>query len=258
MRHGRILFISDLHLGAAPGSIDQFTTFLRTEATRSDALYILGDLFETWIGDDDDDVARSRATTALRELVAGGTPCFIQHGNRDFLLGAGFALASGCQLLPDPTTLDIDGRRFVLTHGDQLCTEDLRYQRYRRLVRNPAVQALWRALPLDLRRRLAGSLRRRSHAHVRQQPAAIMDVTPTAVAALLESTRGNVLVHGHTHRPAVHAIDVGGSARTRIVLGDWPDQATMLQVNARGEFNVRTLSPQGAVNPDSAMDGAPE
>lgn len=258
MRHGRFLFISDLHLGTASALTAQFTGFLRTEAAHCDALYILGDLFETWIGDDDDDQARARVTQALREMTNAGTPCFIQHGNRDFLLGEGFARDSGCQLLPDPATLDIGGRRFLLTHGDQLCTDDHRYQRYRRLVRRPRVQALWRTLPLTLRRGVATSLRRGSQAHVRQQPQSIMDVTQAAVTGLLRSTRCDVLVHGHTHRPAVHAIQLDGRAPTRVVLGDWPERANALEVNARGEFRLLQLSLHGAAAAASGAEGAPE
>jgi UDP-2,3-diacylglucosamine hydrolase len=242
MAHGRILFVSDLHLDAsAPETIALFLDFLRTEASTCDGLYILGDLFETWVGDDDDEPARLGVCAALRELTAGGVPCFIQHGNRDFLLGPRFMAASGCELLPDPRTLEIAGRRFVLTHGDQLCTEDHRYQRFRRLARNGVVQTLWRALPLAFRRRIAAALRRSSHAYTRQLPESIMDVAPAAVTSLLRATRCDVLVHGHTHRPAVHAMDLDGTVRTRIVLGDWPTRATTLIMDARGQFVVRGL-----------------
>ena len=151
MAHGRTLFISDLHLDATtPAAIELFLSFLHKEAAACDSLYILGDLFETWIGDDDDEPARMRIRAALRELTAGGVPWFIQHGNRDFLLGAGFMAASGCRLLPDPCELQFGGRRFVLTHGDLLCTRDRRYQRFRRIVRSGLVQGTWRALPLAL------------------------------------------------------------------------------------------------------------
>ncbi|HTQ35750.1 MAG TPA: UDP-2,3-diacylglucosamine diphosphatase [Steroidobacteraceae bacterium] len=258
MARGRILFISDLHLDASmPASIDGFIAFLRAEAAGSDALYILGDLFETWIGDDDDEPARARARAALRELTAAGVPCFIQHGNRDFLLGPDFMAASGCRLLPDPSVLEAGGRRFVLSHGDTLCTADRGYQRFRRVVRNALLQQGWRALPLSLRRRFASLARSRSYAHTRRLPESIMDVTPAAVAALLRRTDADVLVHGHTHRPGVHRLDVDGRDRTRIVLGDWPARSNALVVGADGQCDLRTLSTGAASCAASAGFAAP-
>ncbi len=242
MAHGRTLFISDLHLdAAAPDTIELFRKFLHTEASASDALYILGDLFESWIGDDDDEPARARVCAALRELTRGGVPCFIQHGNRDFLLGRGFMDRSGCQLLPDPVVRDIGGKRFVLSHGDALCAEDHGYQRFRRIVRGGALQRCWSGLPLALRRNVAALVRGRSRAHTRQQPEYIMDVTPAAVTALLRATRADVLVHGHTHRPAVHHLQLDDRQCTRIVLGDWHGRGDMLAVAADGQYTLRPL-----------------
>jgi len=242
MSHVRTLFISDLHLdAAAPAAIEKFLAFLRAEAANCTALYILGDLFESWIGDDDDEPVRTRVCAALRELTAGGVPCFVQHGNRDFLLGESFSLASGCQLLADPKVLEFGDQRFVLTHGDALCTQDRRYQRFRRVVRNAAFQKVWRALPLWMRRRFAALARSRSHAYTRQAPESIMDVTPAAVTALLRSTGGDVLVHGHTHRPHVHHLELDGRRRTRIVLGDWHGQGSALVVDPDGQFSVLAL-----------------
>lgn len=245
MARDRTLFISDLHLDASePATIELFRTFLRTEAAASKALYILGDLFETWIGDDDDDATRASVRDALRALTAGGVPCFILHGNRDFLLGEDFMTKSGCQLLPDPMVLQFADRRFVLTHGDALCTEDHGYQRFRRVVRNATFQKCWRALPLSLRRGLASLARRRSHAYTRRLPQAIMDVTPAAVAALLRSANGDVLVHGHTHRPHVHHLDAAadGRSRTRIVLSDWHAHGSALIVDAQGRYSLLKIS----------------
>lgn len=243
MAHGRTLFISDLHLDAsAPAAVDLFHDFLRTEASGCDALYILGDLFESWIGDDDEEPVRTRVRASLCRLTAQGVPCFVQHGNRDFLLGAGFEAATGCRLLPDPAVLGVGGRRFVLTHGDLLCSEDRRYQRYRRVVRHQVVQKTWRSLPRGLRLRIAAALRRRSGTYTRQSPGHIMDVTPAAVADLLRTMNGDVLVHGHTHRPAIHQLQVDGSPRTRIVLGDWPDQASVLVVDSMGQHSVQPVT----------------
>jgi len=238
MAHGRILFISDLHLdAAAPDMTDLFLAFLRSEAIACDALYILGDLFETWIGDDDEEPVRARVRAGLRELTATGVPCFIQHGNRDFLLGTDFMAASGCRLLQDPAVRDLGGRRFVLSHGDALCTGDHAYQRFRRVVRSTAFQRIWRRLPLAGRRGLASLARRRSRAYTRHLPDSITDVTPAAVAQLLRSTDGEVLVHGHTHRPHVHSIEVDGRTRTRIVLGDWHGRGNALAVFADGQYD---------------------
>lgn len=250
MPRNRILFVSDLHLDATmPVAIDQFIAFLRMEATDSAALYILGDLFETWIGDDDEDPARARICAALAELTGAGVPCFIMHGNRDFLLGARFMAATGCRLLPDPTVLEAGGRRFVLTHGDTLCTADRSYQRFRRVARSGVVQRCWRALPLALRRALASLVRRRSRAYTQRLPVSIMDVTPAAVASLLRGTHGDVVVHGHTHRPATHHVDVDGRSCTRIVLGDWYAEGSYLALDGAGNPSVASL-PAAAGGPE--------
>lgn len=243
MARGRILLISDLHLDAtAPAAIELFLIFLRHHAATSDGLYILGDLFETWIGDDDDEPARGRICEALRALTAGGVPCRVMHGNRDFLLGRQFTARTGCQLLPDPTVLSIGGKRIVLSHGDQLCTGDVSYQRFRRLVRSRLFGATFPALPLATRRWLAGKARRRSHAHTRRLPETIMDVNPQAVEALLRETGADLLIHGHTHRPAVHHLNVDGRPRTRIVLGDWHDTGNCLVLDANGGYEVKVLA----------------
>lgn len=245
MARGRTLFISDLHLDASSPAIDLFLEFLRSEATRAAALYILGDLFESWIGDDDDEPARLGIRSALAALTAGGVPCFLLHGNRDFLLGGAFMSASGCTLLPDPFVLRIGARSFVLSHGDALCTEDRSYQRFRRVVRMPLLQRCWLALPLRMRRRLAAAARQRSGEHVRRMPESIMDVTPAAVAAMLREADGQVLIHGHTHRPGIHRLGVDGHARTRIVLGDWHETGSVLEIDASGEFSLRPVALRG-------------
>jgi UDP-2,3-diacylglucosamine hydrolase len=248
MARGRTLFISDLHLDATdPATLALFRAFLDKEAAASDALYILGDLFESWIGDDDDDPARGTVRDALRALTAGGVPCFIQHGNRDFLMGPRFMAASGCTLLPDPSVLAIGDRRFVLSHGDLLCTQDRSYQRFRGVVRNASIQKCWYLLPLSIRRRFANLARRRSHAYTQRAPDSIMDVTPAAAAELLRSNHGDVLVHGHTHRPRVHGLQVDGSELARVVLGDWPVRAKVLTVDASGGYSLRSLTNDGSI-----------
>ncbi len=241
---GRYLFVSDLHLdSASPIAIATFLEFVDREARHSHGLFILGDLFESWIGDDDEDPSRRRVCNALRGLTAAGVPCRVQHGNRDFLLGAGFEARTGCELLPDPYVLHVGARRFVISHGDALCTRDAAYQRFRGVVRNRAVQRGWLALPLAARRGLANALRDGSRRHTRATPGEVMDVTTEAVDALLRATGADVLVHGHTHRPGVHALEVDGRACTRVVLGDWYEQGSLLEVQADGSFALQAVSP---------------
>jgi UDP-2,3-diacylglucosamine hydrolase len=257
MKHGRFLFVSDLHLdGDAPEAVALFLDFLATEARRCDALYILGDLFESWIGDDDRDATRVQVCDALAALTRSGVPCRVQHGNRDFLLGGTFAARTGCELLADPVLIQVGGRRFVVSHGDALCTRDVGYQRFRRFSRSPAVQGAWLALPLGARRRMASWARRRSHAHTRRLPREIMDVTTDAVAKLLRATAADVLIHGHTHRPGEHQIEVDGRIRTRIVLGDWYEQGSALILNDDGSYRVLGLPSTGGARWDT-RDAAP-
>jgi UDP-2,3-diacylglucosamine hydrolase len=252
MKHGRFLFVSDLHLDAgSPQAVALFLGFLATEARRCDGLYILGDLFESWIGDDDDDAARARVCEGLAALTRSGVPCRVQRGNRDFLLGRGFAGRTGCELLADPVVLEAGGKRLVISHGDALCTRDVAYQRFRRFSRNPLAQRAWLGLPLSMRRRLASWLRSRSRTHTRRLPEQIMDVTPEAVTQLLRTTGADVLIHGHTHRPGVHAVEVDARRRTRIVLGDWYEQGSALIFNDDGGHEVLDLRPQGSTTWDT-------
>jgi len=232
------LFISDLHLdGSRPDITGQFLEFLRTEASRAQALYILGDLFEAWIGDDDPDPDKQRVIRALRALTDGGVACYVMHGNRDFLLGNRFCRETGTQLLEDGTVVDLYGRRVLLLHGDTLCTDDPAYQRLRRIVRNPIVKLILRSLSLKQRQRLAERMRAGSKAHIeamdKSQPY-IMDVNDQAVLGAFRQYKVDCMIHGHTHRPAVHQVDVDGHAATRIVLGDWYDQGSVLRWDARG------------------------
>lgn len=250
MPHGRHLFVSDLHLDAAlPAAITQFLDFLHTEATRCDGLYILGDLFESWIGDDDDEPARARVCAGLLALTRRGVPCRVLHGNRDFLLGGAFAARTGCVLATDPEVLLAGGRRIVISHGDALCTLDAGYQRFRRVARSRALQRAWLTLPLGARRGLAAWARRRSRAHTQGLPQQIMDVTPEAVAALLRDTGADLLIHGHTHRPGVHRLQVDGRECTRIVLGDWYEQGSVLELRADGSYACSDL-PRKRVGPE--------
>jgi UDP-2,3-diacylglucosamine hydrolase len=229
------LFISDLHIDAArPAINEQFLDFLRSEARTASALYILGDLFESWIGDDAPDSAQSAAIAGLRELTAGGVPCFVMHGNRDFLLSRQFCASSGAQLLPDPLIITLYGEPVLVMHGDALCTDDRAYQRLRATVRDPDWQRQFLALSIESRRALAGAARAGSQAHTASMEHAITDVNADSVAMALRAAGTSTLLHGHTHRPAIHALEVDGRPRTRIVLGDWYDQGSVLRWDHNG------------------------
>jgi UDP-2,3-diacylglucosamine hydrolase len=235
VRADRTLLISDLHLDAsAPGIARQFLGFLADDARDARALYILGDLFEAWLGDDDPDPAAREVITALRALTDSGVPVYFMHGNRDFLIGPRFASETGCTLLPDGTVVDLHGERVLLMHGDVLCTADHGYQRLRRILRHPLVDFTLRHLPLSARRALGRRLRAGSRMHVGSTAPEIMDVTPQAVVDALRTAGVRTLVHGHTHRPAIHALEVDGVPARRIVLGDWYQQGSVLEWRAGG------------------------
>jgi len=232
------LFISDLHLdGERPDITSQFLEFIEREARGARALYILGDLFEAWIGDDDPDPDKRRVIDALRSLTRGGVPVLFIHGNRDFLVGRRFAAETGAQLLADPTLIELYGKRVLLMHGDTLCIDDPSYQRLRRIVRNPLVQFILRRLTLKQRQQLAARMRAGSKKHIESMDKAapqIMDVNQDEVCRTFESEHADFIVHGHTHRPAVHEVRIGNRTVTRIVLGDWYEQGSVLRWNERG------------------------
>jgi UDP-2,3-diacylglucosamine hydrolase len=224
------LFISDLHIDASrDGITEQFLDFLRTEARQAAALYILGDLFESWIGDDAADAAQSAVTAGLLKLTSSGVPCFVMHGNRDFLLSAQFCRSSGAQLLPDPLIITLYGEPVLVMHGDALCTDDRAYQRLRATVRDSGWQRQFLALSIEARRALAGAARAGSQAHTAAMENSITDVNSDSVAAALRAAETATLLHGHTHRPAIHALKVDGKPCTRIVLGDWYHQGSVLR-----------------------------
>jgi len=236
------LFVSDVHLDAsAPEAIEQFLDFLAAHAAKAEALYILGDLFETWVGDDDADPAKARVIRALRELNAGGVAVFIIHGNRDFLLGQDFCRRTGCTLLEDPTLVELDGESVLLTHGDALCTDDHAYQALRSSVRTPEWQRRFLALPLAARERLAHQARAGSQAHTARVVKEIMDVNPEAVATSFRALSVRRMIHGHTHRPAVHDTLIDGAGAQRIVLGAWYEQGSYLWYE-HGRFELRELA----------------
>jgi UDP-2,3-diacylglucosamine hydrolase len=230
------LFIADLHLDPGRPQITAlFERYLAGDEVRhADALYILGDLVEAWIGDDDDAELPARIAAAIRAVRDAGVPVYFMVGNRDFLLGPAFAERAGLTLLDDGTVHDIQGRRTLLMHGDVLCTDDLAYQAVRRQVRTPEWQAQILAMPLQARRAFAAKAREDSKAHTGSTMESIMDVNTQAVAEAMRKAQVSRLIHGHTHRPAVHDFRLDGAPAQRIVLGDWYEQGSVLRVDRAG------------------------
>ena len=231
------LFVSDLHLDPdRPEITALFGRFLDDEARGADALYILGDLFEAWVGDDDPSEAGAFVADRLRALVEAGVPVSFIRGNRDFLLGDTYAARCGMTLLDDPTVVDLYGTPTLLLHGDLLCTDDTAYQQFRTQTRDPQWQAQFLAQPLAARLAFAAQARAASQARYGELVAkgmaeSVGDVAPATVQAWFERFGVRRMIHGHTHRPAIHD---EGSGRTRIVLGDWYEQGSVLRVSADG------------------------
>ncbi len=237
----RQLFVSDVHLDAgAPGATEQFLNFLAHEAREAAALYILGDLFEAWVGDDDTDADKARVSAGLKALSDSGVAVFILHGNRDFLLGEAFAAASGARLLPDPVIIRLGAEEVLLTHGDALCVDDRSYQELRSVVRDGTWQRRFLTLPRANRELLADGLRAGSRAHTSRTVPYIMDVNAQAVEAALRAARVRRMIHGHTHRPGVHEMILDGAAAQRMVLGAWYEQGSYLEY-ADGAYRLREL-----------------
>lgn len=229
------LFISDLHLAAErPAATAQFLQFTTTAAPQAAALYILGDLFEYWAGDDDPDPLAGAVAAALAALAAGGTRVFLMRGNRDVLLGPGYAARCSATLLDDPVLIDLHGSPTLLAHGDALCTGDADYQRFRAYARDPANQARFLAQPLAARHEQMRGFRAQSEASKQQKTESIMDVAPGAVEALLRQYGFPRLIHGHTHRPARHVHNVDGHHCERWVLNDWYERGGTLRADAAG------------------------
>ncbi|OZB33589.1 MAG: UDP-2,3-diacylglucosamine diphosphatase [Pseudomonas sp. 34-62-33] len=232
-----ILLISDLHLEEKRPDITRaFLLFLATRARQAEALYILGDFFEVWIGDDGMTPFQHEIAGALRELSEAGTRIYLMHGNRDFLIGKRFCREAGCILLSDPHKVQMNGEPVLLMHGDSLCTLDVGYMKLRRWLRNPLSLLILRNLPLSTRQKLARKLRNESRAQTRMKANEIVDVTPEEVVRVMAEYGVRTLIHGHTHRPAVHELIVNGQAARRIVLGDWDRQGWALQIDDEG-FN---------------------
>ena len=229
------LFISDLHLDASrPRLVEQFIGLTGGEAREADALYILGDLFEAWLGDDAVLPAMQPVIKAIKALTDSGVPVYVMAGNRDFLMGEGFEAMSGARLIEDPTVIDLYGTPTLLMHGDTLCTDDVVYQQVRARVRDPQWIAAALAMGIEERIETAKKMRAQSQAHTQSTAEEIMDVNEEAVKSALRKHAVTRLIHGHTHRPAIHSLEVDGQPATRIVLGDWYEQASLLRCDDSG------------------------
>lgn len=241
----RALFVSDLHLDPArPQITELFLRFLRTEAIGSPALYIPGDLFEAWIGDDDDDPLAAEVASGLKAVADNGTYVGFLRGNRDFLIGHAYAARAGFDILPDPTVILLEHEPTLLLHGDLLCWDDTAYLMIRRQVRDPAWQQAFLARPLSERRAFAHAARASSTAHQKSMASLdIGDATRPAVEDFFRRYGVRRMIHGHTHRPAVHELVVDGIACQRIVLGDWYEQGSVLRIFADGRMDLAGLEP---------------
>lgn len=234
-----IYIISDLHLSDHdPHTLAAFERFIDIKARHAHALYILGDLFEAWVGDDDDTNAARTVKERLKQLAESGVTVFYMHGNRDFLVGKNFINQSGMHLLPDPSLVSFDGHDLLLSHGDLLCTLDKRYQRYRRWVHTHWVQKLFLALPREWRCRIGEMLRVKSAEKSYKKPLAIMDVNEEAVASLLKKHQVYTLVHGHTHHPFKHYYPLSHPPHTRYVLGSWDHGQAKILCYRSGELKL--------------------
>lgn len=224
-------FISDLHLEETrPDITDAFLAFLKDKAMGIDALYILGDFFEAWIGDDERTALQETVAAALREVKASGTVTYFMHGNRDFLIGEDYCNRAGLVLLDDPSVVELYGTPYLLMHGDSLCTADVEYQKFRANMRNPQWQKMMLQRPLEDRKTMARQLREISMAKNQGKEESIMDVTPEEVVRELEVHGVQNMIHGHTHRPAEHDLTANGAPARRIVLGDWHENVWWLDV----------------------------
>ncbi len=242
--HGavRALFVSDLHLDPErPAITDLFLAFLRGEAANVPELFILGDLFEAWVGDDDDAPLPAVVAQALSDVAAGGTAIGFIRGNRDFLLGQEYARRAGFRILPDPCVVPLAGEPVLLLHGDLLCWDDVKYLAARRQMRDPHWQAAMLSRPLAERRLIAQAARKESAAHQGSMSLDVGDATAEAVADHFRRYGVARMIHGHTHRPAIHDLSVDGSPRQRIVLGDWYEQGSVLRLFEDGHFELSGL-----------------
>lgn len=243
------LFISDIHLSAeATHTTKYFLEFLSKEAKKADALYILGDLFDAWLGDDDDSLFNRRIEGELRRVIKAGTPIYFMYGNRDFLIGRDFFERTKCQWIPDPTVIDLYGTRTLLMHGDTLCSNDKRYMLFRKWVRKPFIQRLFLMIPIKQRRGIANRLRHTSFQYQQQikersrfnpQLSRSLDATPSRIVKMMQKHQADLLIHGHTHQPGTHKFTIEGKPAMRIVLGAWHRKGSVLYCDKNGEKQLK-------------------
>ena len=234
------LFVSDLHLSdERPAQLELFRQFMTGPAQQAGALYILGDLIEVWAGDDDRSAPHPLLMEILREFTAGGGQLYVMRGNRDFLMGERFSNETGARMLKDPSIIELNGRRVLIMHGDLLCTQDVGYQRYRRLVHSSLFQKIFLAIPAFPRVRFAHGFRRFTQWLNRGKPSLITDVDQQTVESVMQQHNVQLLIHGHTHRPGVHDFSINGRDCRRIVIGDWYEQDSVLISDDDGERLAR-------------------
>lgn len=235
-----ILFISDLHLAPErPDIIQLYLKFLDEQARSAKRLYILGDFVEYWLGDDDQAEGLEPVFSKMKQLADNGLKIYLMHGNRDFLMGEAFAQRCGCTLINDSSIESLNHHSALLMHGDTLCSDDVRYQELRVMLRNPQWQQDFLAKPLAMREQMAQALRAQSKEETQSKDAEIMDVNADAVKQAFIDHGISLMIHGHTHRPAIHQLDVNGQAVTRIVLGDWYSKGSYLAFDADGEYQLK-------------------
>lgn len=233
------LFIADLHLSQeAPAITAGFIAFLQREAIHADALYILGDLFEVWVGDDEPSSLHDRVADALAELKQHNVPCYFIHGNRDFMLGKRFANRSGMVILPEEQVITPYGQPLLILHGDTLCTDDVEYLKFRGYMYNPLLRWLFRRMPLSIRQKIGQKIRGQSQNANQVKPKMVMDVNPDTVQETLRRHHCTLMIHGHTHRPAIHPLILDGQPATRIVLGAWHDNGSVVRLHRDGSYEL--------------------
>jgi len=236
------LFISDLHLAPErPDIIQLFVTFLNEQASKAESLYILGDLVEYWLGDDDKAEGLSEAFDCMKHHADNGLKIYLMHGNRDFLMGEQLAQRAGCTLIHEPYITEFNSTPVLLMHGDILCTDDTRYQELRLMLRNPAWQQDFLSKPLAEREQMAQALRQQSKEETQSKADDIMDVNSKAVEQAFVNNRVALMIHGHTHRPAIHQLSVNEEPAKRVVLGDWYTKGSVLELDDAEHFKLKSF-----------------
>tara|TARA_Y100001956_G_scaffold46211_1_gene44923 strand:- start:3787 stop:4518 length:732 start_codon:yes stop_codon:yes gene_type:complete len=234
------LFISDLHLSPSTPDINAcFIKFMREEAIHAEALYVLGDLFEFWIGDDDKSDFATTIRSEFKQLTQAGVPTFFTQGNRDFLVGKRFAKQTGVTLLGDETVIDLYGKKAIILHGDTLCTRDVSYLKYREKVHQPWLQWVFNRIPMFIKKKIVSKVQSDIKDDKQTKSLDIMDVTQSEVESVMAANNVDLMIHGHTHRPKVHTFDISGQTNTRIVLGDWYTQGSVLSYD-KETFDLQT------------------